>query len=238
MWYAKPTGGYANTSTEGLANATNIKTFLQAQGWDLKAICALLGNGVGESGLNPWRWESDYVPTVSEFEAWTPAQATSHGYGLFGFTPASNYINNTNMAQLLIYGYGPNFSDNTGRAIDGNAQLFYFNSTAASNWSSNLFNYYNTEFTAIGVDISTFYYVSFNDFILGVNGNTQMTLEECVGAFELCYEKPAATAAANSYNTRVTNAQYWYNYFSNNPVPPYNPSVGTENTWKFWLFGI
>ena len=236
MWYAKPVGGYLNTSNEGTANATNIANVLMYNGWSLMSICALLGNGVGESGLNPWRWESDYVPTVSEFENWTPQQATSHGYGIFGYTPANKYINQRN--EVTYYpNYGPNFSDQTGIAEDGEGQLNYFSDTASNNWSSNLFNYYDPEFTAIGVDISTFYYVTYSDFIRGVNGNTQMTLAECVGAFELCYEKPAAQPAASSYNTRVSNAQYWYNYFTANPPSPV-PSNVTRTTWKFWLYAI
>ena len=236
MWYAKPTGGYTSSSTEGRTNATNIASYLEAQGWSLTSICALLGNGAGESGLNPWRWESDYIPTVNEFSNWTQQQEMQHGYGIFGFTPARKYINSTNQSQLYSYGYAPNFSDLQGNATDGLAQLIYFMSTVAANWTHNLYNYYEPEFTAIGVDISTFYNVSYSDFIHGVNGNTPMTLAECVGAFELCYEKPAASAAASSYNNRVAAAQAWYNYFSQTPVPPY--VVSSSHRLPIWMYGI
>lgn len=237
MWYAKPTGGYANTSTEAQSNATNIANLLTADGWSLKAICALLGNATGESGLNPWRWESDYVPTVTEFESWDSTQAMSHGYGLFGFTPASNYINTNNSNTYFNYGYAPNFSNLGGNPNDGQAQTMYFVSTVANNWSHGLFNYYDTEFQNIGVNISDFYYATFNEFKVAQINGVDMTLADCVGAFELCYEKPSATAAANSYQGRVDSATYWYNYFNTNPPTP-TPPQSTVRRLPIWMYAF
>lgn len=220
-WHCKATGGYDRTSQEGLDNAEMIAAFLYSEGFCIDAICALLGNGAGESGLNPWRWESDYVPTYNEFANWTYQQSLSHGYGLFGYTPASTYINSTNQQQLAQYGYGPNFSDSAGSQNDGEAQTKYFATTVSSNWTHNLYNYYYDDFAAIGVDISDFYNITFAQFKSGeYSAGNPIPLEYLTGAFELCYEKPADWAAASSYSYRVSNAAYWYEYFEGHPPTP------------------
>lgn len=220
-WHCKATGGYDRTSQEGLDNAEMLAGFLLSEGFCISAICAILGNGAGESGLNPWRWESDYVPTYNEFLGWSGQVAQQHGYGLFGFTPASSYINSTNEQQLAMYGYGPNFSDRAGSQYDGEAQAKYFAGTVEQNWTHNLFNYYYDNFIAIGIDISNFYNMTFAQFKAGVDGGgNDIPLDYLTGAFELCYEKPADWAAANSYNYRVSNAAYWYEYFEHHPPQP------------------
>lgn len=219
-WHAKATGGYARTSIEALDNASNLASALLADGWALEPICALLGNGAGESGLNPWRWESDYIPTTGEFASWTSSQQQNHGYGMFQFTPANKYINATNASRYAANGYGPNFSNSPGKQTDGEAQTLYFVSTVSDSWSHGLYNYYYDDFQSIGVDISTFYYVTYDDFKEGKNGSRTMTLEECTGAFCLCWERPADWAAAGSYRERCNNAQYWYDYFLENPPGP------------------
>lgn len=219
-WHAKSTGGYDRASTEGTDNATMLCTALLEEGWSLNSVCALLGNGAGESGLNPWRWESDYVPTVAEFMGWTAAQAQHHGYGLFGFTPASRYINSNNEQTYSRYGYSPNFSDRSGNASDGEAQTRYFITTVSPNWTHNLYSYYYDNFINIGVNIDAFYYMTFQEFITGKDSNdNEYSLDALTGAFELCYEKPADWAAASSYSSRVNNAYYWLNYFNDNPPP-------------------
>ena len=213
MWSAKVTGGYDRASAEAKGNAQEMANTLQAAGWSVKAVCAMLGNGAGESGLNPWRWESDNVPTVAQYQGWTSAEAMSHGYGLFGFTPASKYIE----GGRSYAGYAPNFSDQSGNPADGNAQTLYFRSTVQSSWAQGLYDYYKDDFAAIGVNIDNFYFMSFQDFIRGND-----TIENLVGAFELCYEKPADWAAASSYNYRVEQAKYWLNVL---------PPVGSLPLW-------
>ena len=232
-WHAKVTGGYDRTSQEALDNANMLATALVSQGWTLKSIAALLGNGAGESGLNPWRWESDYVPTYNEFLGWQGQVAQQHGYGIFGFTPASSYINSNNQQAYAAYGYAPNFSDRHGNASDGEAQTRYFITTVAANWTHNLFNYYDDNFVAIGVDISEFYWLTYDQFKNGYDGSgNEMSLAQLTGAFELCYEKPADWAAANSYFYRVNNAQYWYNVLINNPPVP----VGGDDGFNIMFY--
>ena len=79
-FYAKPSGGYAIHSAEGTANIKAVYDYLHADGYSDDSIVGILGNVYGESALNPWLWENNTV-------------SYSHGYGLFQFTPASEYIN-------------------------------------------------------------------------------------------------------------------------------------------------
>lgn len=79
-FYAKPSGGYAINSTEGESNIISMHAYLHAHGYSDNAIIGILGNVYGESALNPWLWENNTV-------------SYSNGYGLFQFTPASDYIN-------------------------------------------------------------------------------------------------------------------------------------------------
>ena len=232
-WHAKSTGGYDRTSQEALDNANMLATALVSEGWSLKSIAALLGNGAGESGLNPWRWESDYVPTYNEFLGWQGSVAQQHGYGIFGFTPASSYINSNNAQTYAAYGYAPNFSDRPGAASDGEAQTRYFITTVAANWTHNLFSYYDDNFVGIGVDISQFYWLTYDQFKAGYDGNgNEMSIAELTGAFELCYEKPADWAAASSYFSRVNNAEYWYEVLQENPPTP----VGSSDTFNIMFY--
>lgn len=69
------------TTAEMKTNARYIYSALLANGWTAYAISALLGNMQAESSLNSGRWQSD-IPN-----------ATSSGYGLVQWTPATKYIN-------------------------------------------------------------------------------------------------------------------------------------------------
>lgn len=80
MFYAKPSGTYTYNSTEGTANIKAVYDYLFPLGYTKNCIIGILGNVAGESGFNPWLWENNtYNP--------------SYGYGLFQFTPGSEYLN-------------------------------------------------------------------------------------------------------------------------------------------------
>lgn len=228
MWSAKVYGGYDRTSAEAKGNAQEMANTLQAAGWSVKSVCAMLGNGAGESGLNPWRWESDDVPTVAQYQGWTSSEAMSHGYGLFGFTPASKYIE----GGRSYAGYAPNFSDQSGAPTDGNAQTLYFRETVATSWSHGLYDYYKDDFAAIGVNIDDFYNMSFAEFIAGA-----ASIENLVGAFELCYEKPADWAAASSYKTRVDNAKYWETVIQGGGLPLWLIAYIANKNRRYFQYG-
>jgi len=210
-WNAKSTGAYAKESGAARENAIEIARLLVSDGWSDKAIAAMLGNVTYESGINPWRWQGDYVPTFLEFEGWTTDEAALHGYGLVQFTPASTYINATNAVTYGGKGYSPHFSDKAAVPRDGNAQMLFFLSIVTSSWLHQLYNYYYTPFLNIGVDISQWYYTTFENFKKGINNTGKaLSVADLTGVFELCYERPAAEYAASSYKTRVDNAEYWY----------------------------
>lgn len=236
MWYAKNQGGYLNSSVEANANAVEIANTLYSHGWTKQAIAALLGNASYESGLNPWRWGDTQSllwgpPSVAQFQGWTPQEAQDHGYGLLQYTRADKYINSTS-ASLYAGTYAPNFSDSPGNASDGSAQMSWFNDNGAGEWSHGLFTYYYNAFINYGVDITPWYYTTFNNFVNGVDNNgNSLSIDELTGVFELCYERPGDTFAANSYQTRVTYAQYWNTII---PNPP-SPSTYRKMPWIFYL---
>lgn len=97
-WYAKPIGGYPLGSNEAKENALGIYFLLASQINPFKfstvAVAAILGNMQHESGLNPWRWESDNVPSIAQYQSWSADEQQRHGYGLFQYTPALKYIGN------------------------------------------------------------------------------------------------------------------------------------------------
>ena len=61
-------------------NAYLVYSYLSQRGWSYNAICAVLGNMVRESTINPALYESFIV-------------SPSSGYGLVQWTPATNYQN-------------------------------------------------------------------------------------------------------------------------------------------------
>lgn len=236
MWHAKITGGFGGVgNTEAEDNANEMRKVLSDNGWSVAACAALLGNSAGEGGLNPWRWESDNVPTYAQFLEWSTSAPMKHGYGLLGFTPAKSYINDSNASKYAKDGYAPNFSDRPGKASDGGGQMAYFADTWAANFTTNLYNYYNSTFSAIGVDINTFYYITADEFMAGkdTSGNIY-TMEQMVGAFETKYEKPNNAAAASSYAHRVEQGKKWYEYFTGHPIPP-TPSKSRKLPIYFYL---
>lgn len=120
MWHAKPKGGYKLGSDEYTDNIKEVYDQL-SETWTLEAICGMLGNMFAESGLNPWRWQSDSVSLTSK----------SKGYGLAQFTPAYGYINNYGKD---VEGYAPNLSVSEvkgGSTTDASAQLIVIDTDKA-----------------------------------------------------------------------------------------------------------
>ena len=221
MWYAKSTGGYAKESDEAKANATEIYNILSGQGWSHNAICACLGNNNHEGQYNPWRWEADNVPTLEQWqEEWK--DSTSHGYGMWGFTPSSKYIESTYARNIV--GFGPNYSNLAGVPEDGRAQTYFMNS-GGSGW----------------ITRSRFNNMSFEQYKVSTE-----TLSYLTEVFLYCFENPANPQA--SYADRYEAAVYWDNYFNGyeptpdpdppgpSPDPPPGPVyINDRHRWKFYL---
>lgn len=110
------------SSQNGYENMAMMASKLMLDyGWTLEACCGMLGNVAGEGGLNPWRWENDNILTKAQ------AQTAGTGMGLIGWTPCRKYTDPTNSYfpewDLSTFrGYGPNFADQPGNVLDGNAQ--------------------------------------------------------------------------------------------------------------------
>lgn len=234
-WHAKATGGYTRTSQEGQDNAAELCQVLYSMGWADVAIAALLGNGAGESGLNPWRWEEvagqPLVPSTNN--AWQ-----SRGYGIFQFTPATKYINNQSRTEYGSLGYGPNFSNSPGNINDGAAQTAWFSDNVSGDFKHELYGYYYDDFINIGVDITPWYYTTYENFIQGKDNNgNDLTLNQLVGVFELCYERPADWAAASSYYNRCADAQWWLDHLPEpGPEPPGpGPDPPEPPPFPYWI---
>ena len=122
-WYAKKYGAYARESQEAFDNAICVYNLLSSLGWSLSAICGFWGNVEGESGYNPWRWQSDNVLASN-----VDLAVSGVGYGFVQFTPPGKYIYAAAAQQNI--GYGPNFSDWEGNIFDGDSQCRYINTYA------------------------------------------------------------------------------------------------------------
>lgn len=176
---AKPSGGYAISSTEGTNNIKVIYNYLHAQGYVDNAIIGILGNVYGESALNPWLWENNTV-------------SYSNGYGLFQFTPASEYINAT-----WIPDWAPN--ESTSQALpgadpdDGFGQLYALVNDTFGKWLGTCWRSYwdpadypdlYTKRTYILNTYGDGYGITMNDF------KSIYDYSDACFAFLACYEGP------------------------------------------------
>lgn len=109
--HAKPSGAYTEGSADWNDNILALWEFCYKLGYTAEAFSGMMGNAQHEGGLNPWRWEGDTVNT-------------SHGYGLFQYTPASGYLDNYGKVSSF---YAPNLSTTSitsgANPDDGYAQI-------------------------------------------------------------------------------------------------------------------
>lgn len=178
-FYAKPSGGYAINSLEGTTNIQRIYDYLHNEGYADNCIVGILGNVYGESALNPWLWENN-------------TYNLNNGYGLFQFTPASEYINAT-----WLPDYAPN--TDTTQAVagadpdDALGQLYalvndtfgkWLNTCWRSYWDPNDYPDLYTKRTYIlntygsGSSLSMAQFMTINDY------------SDACFAFLACYEGP------------------------------------------------
>lgn len=123
-WHAKPSGGYVINSDPWKENLVEIYNQLGST-WNINAICGMIGNMQSESGINPWRWQSDSVSLTD----------SKKGYGLPQFTPAYGYINDYGKG---VSGYAPNLSASSTTSgaspSDGHAQLIVIDTDRAGKY--------------------------------------------------------------------------------------------------------
>lgn len=181
-WHAKNTGAYDRTSEEAIENAYCMADILITEkGWTSNALAGILGNMGSESGYNPWRWQSDLIGSS------TGSPWTNKGYGLVQFTPAGKYINSS-VAQSYA-GYDPNFSDKTGNANDGAAQIRFIDS--------------NADYIA-----TSSYPLSYSEYKTSTESASYLA-----AAWLYNYERPADPSATVA--DRQSNATYWQSVLDN-----------------------
>ena len=114
QWHNKDYGAYSRSNPEAQENVMKIVEVLAGLGFSVNAMAGIIGNIEAESGLNPWRWESDTVNL-------------SGGYGLLQYTPATKYIGNGTAQGFTEY--APNYPVGSGGQDDGTAQLKFLDAT-------------------------------------------------------------------------------------------------------------
>lgn len=203
-WNSKATGAYARESQEAYDNALMAWSILNARGWSLLAFCGFWGNVGSESGWNPWRWQSDIVLPAGDPRI---EYQNGHAYGLVQWDPAAKYIS----GGTSYSGYGPNYSDRTGSANEGTAQVYFMDSTAVSSGQYYPNPNYNYQVT----------YEQYKALTLE-NG---YTYEYATRAWFHNYERGTWD------NQRVISCEYFYNVLSG-VTPPPPPS---ERKIPIWL---
>lgn len=209
VWHAKPSGGYALSSTEGKDNMDCIYSIFSNQGYTLEAVSAIIGNMANEGAMNPWRWQEDRV----NYRA---------GYGLIQFTPASEYINLQNVPY-----HSPNLdvSQQTSGATpeDGSAQCYVIYQDKLGKWQTNIWrdywstSVYPTEYAYMQELRQTYgRYISQDTFkgVTDLKAATFLFNGGYVGEWDL------------NFDVRYQDAQTAYTYLSGHepPTPPEPPT--------------
>ena len=220
-WYAKPRGAYYYNGTEGKSNILEIGAYLSRNNYTVEAQSGVIGNVMAESGLNPWRWQSDSVSLTG-------------GYGLFQYTPASGYINLSG-----IPNHSPNMSTNqqTSGATpeDAEAQLYVFVNNTLGKWVSTCWrSYWDTTTYAtlyqqrqrILTEYGDGSRISMTQFAQ-INNVWDATFVSLA-----CFEGPLLP----NMSARFGNAQQAYEILTGSPIPPTPPPVPTySSNLKIWM---
>ena len=201
-WHAKPAGAYAIGSYEWLENWNEIISMLS---WTDEAKAGMGGNLQAESGMNPWRWQSDSV-------------SLSGGYGLPQFTPASGYIN--------LPGTTPNMSTSqqTSGATpeDGARQIQVIDTNELPKWVSSCWRSYWSKITYAGL-------WTYAQEILNTWGNGSSIsmaqfkactdVDACCFIWLACYEGPRYP----NYESRKRICEDIYVNYMGGVIPPTPP---------------
>lgn len=220
-WYAKPRGAYYYNGTEGKSNILEIGSYLSGNNYTVEAQSGVIGNVMAESGLNPWRWQSDSVSLAG-------------GYGLFQYTPASGYINLSG-----IPNHSPNMSTSqqTSGATpeDAEGQLYVFVNNTLGKWVSACWrSYWDTTTYATLYQQRQRILTEYGD-----GSRISMTqfarinnVWDATFVFLACFEGPLVP----NMSARFGNAQQAYEILTGSPIPPTPPPVPTYSSkLKIWM---
>lgn len=207
-WHAKKKYGY-NKGSDGLIdNARMILNTLSDANFTLEAVCGILGNMYHESGLNPFRWQSDDVLAYGS----SGLDSTAHGYGLVQLTKARPYFDIGGRDTM-------SFSDRNGKVdADSNLQM-----DVIANDRLNKYNPFITE-----RHTPEEFKVSWSDF------KNLTDLRIATGAWLWGYEFPSG--ASSKLAQRLETANYFYNLLSGySPQPPQPPTPTDRKKLPIWL---
>ena len=233
MWYANPSGAYGYGSTEGSANINMMNGYFNSQSFSLESQAGIMGNAVSESGLNPWRWQSDTYNRGA-------------GYGLFQYTPAYSMYGNIGYIDTCqsLDGYGPNLSTSTttagARPEDGWAQCVAFAEDRLSKWVSYCWRDYWDRNTYANL------WQVRNRIVTTYGTGSALTLAQfknitdvydATFAFLACFEGPAVPNMQDRWN----NASAIYQMLSgvtppDPPGPGPGPTPSSSNRMKIMFY--
>lgn len=186
-WHAKISGGYSQTDPEYFENIKAYSEYFFAQNYTRECIAGMLGNVYAESNLNPWLWDGS-------------------AYGLYQFTPGSEYINDMSWVPY----YAPNLSSSQQTAgadpNDAIAQMYVFSNDLLGKWGGSCWrSYWNPstypDLYAMRTQILNTYG---NGSTLTMAQFSQIdNLEMATFAFLACYEGPAIPNQARRYQYAI-----------------------------------
>lgn len=217
-WHAKPSGPYSSDGQDGQDNMLEIYSYLYYLDYTDEAVGGVVGNVMAESGLNPWRWQSDTVNLNA-------------GYGLFQYTPARGYID----GGVGLSNYSPNLSTTSitsgATPEDGIAQLEAFDTNLLGKWVPTCWRSYWSQ-----IEYSQLYKERAR--ILkqyGSNGRITMDqfkqidiLWDATFVFLACFEGPAKPTIDARYEL-ATKAYVFIT--GHDPLPP-----NRATSSNFWLY--
>lgn len=222
---AKPSGAYGFSSTEGTNNVQQMYNMFSSLGYAVEAIAGVIGNSMSESGLNPWRWQGDKV-------------SMRGGYGLFQYTPASDYINLTG-----IQYFAPNLSTTevTSGADpnDGFAQIIVFDENRLSKWGSGAWRSYWSTTTYAQL------YAERNRILKQWGSGSSISMAQfkaitnvydATFVFLACFEGPAVPNMTPRYNNASTAYEILTGMQPEPPTPTPTPTPKQRKGMPLWMY--
>lgn len=202
-------------SAEQINNANAIKSFLvDGEGWSLEAVCAILGNMMGESTINPAFIQetnrrrlpnnasslSDVPNSVMQnfYKEYYGDSNRAYGIGLVqwdGYTDSAG----TDRQKLVNYAIVNNFD-----WYDGWTQLYRLRFEQANDYKYHFFRA-----TRVGGVVYTFDNFPYSS----------ASVSDLTKAWSWGYERNSGGP-----DDRIADAQWWYNFFTGSSAPePIDP---------------
>lgn len=207
-------------------NANAIKSFfVDQEGWTINSVCAILGNMMGESTINPafiqstnrWRLPnsaadiSDVPNSVMAnfYKEYYGAQNRAFGIGLVQWDGYTHNSDGTDVQKMVNYAITNNFN-----WYDGWTQCYRLRAEYQTDSTYHFFQ--QTRVNGV--------YYTFANFVTSTASVSDLTK-----AWSWGYERNAGGAT-----DRIPDAEWWYQYFTDpatapQPITPLYPSQADPN---------